>query len=194
MKKQSVSQNCFLAYLLLTYYCFGAAMMNEFAGYKSWANLGNYISAAGFARWHTAISKDIALVLVAPMLALIPLTLLLWRFRPAAIPSWTIATAFCCHATAWLATTLIQLPVELKFDHGQYSTALMQQLRRTDWIRKIAFMAESGMATYMAHLFFAGVDIQKEKSTPVTSTHTPVAFTVIEGKLKGNKPKMMVKL
>lgn len=193
MTKQSVSQNCFLVYLLLTYYCFGAAMTNEFVEYKSWANLSNYISASGFAQWHTAISKDIALVLVAPMLVLIPLTLLLWRFRPAAIPSWTIATAFCCHAVAWIATTVIQLPVELKFDHGQYSTALMQQLRRTDWIRKIAFMAEAGMVTYMAHLFFAGVCIQKEKSTTITAAHTPVPFTVIEGKLN-NKPKMMVKL
>lgn len=86
----------FLAYLLLTFYCFGAGMMNEFVEYLSYADLGRYVSPADFARWHQATSQYVLLFLVLPILLGNVALIALFFNRPPGVPKWTLWVALAC--------------------------------------------------------------------------------------------------
>lgn len=129
----------FLAYLLVTFYCFGAGMMNEFVEYLSYADLGRLISPAEFARWHQATSQNVLPFLVLPILLGNVALIALFFNRPPSVPKWTLWVALACALTAWASTILFQVPIEAQFDKGNYTPALMERLWQTDWIRKGAF-------------------------------------------------------
>jgi len=148
--KTALPQRVFLLYLLLTFYCFGAAMMNEFVEYQSWADLGQYISASDFGKWHAATSQAMIPFLVLPMVLLTLVALSLIWFLPAWIPRWMLWLVLGCHVIAWLSTLLIQVPIELQLDQQGYSSPLMQRLLTMDWLRKGAFFVEIPVALWMA--------------------------------------------
>jgi hypothetical protein len=155
MKTQPKSPyRIFLAYLLLTFYCFGAGMMNEFVEYLSYADLGRYLNPANFARWHQATSQNVLPFLVLPILLGNVALIALFFNRPPVVPKWTLWVALGCALTAWASTILFQVPIEAQFDQGHYSPALMERLWQTDWIRKTAFFVEIGVVMYMAACFF----------------------------------------
>lgn len=158
---QRPTYRVFLLYLLLTFYCFGAAMMAEIVDYLSWRDLGAYLSPAEFARWHTVAGARAVPVLVLPMVATTLLALSLLRYLPPAVPRWCLWVVLACHAVAWASTLRYQLPLETQLDHGAYSAALLANLWRTDWLRKLAFLVEIPLVTYMALRFF-----QAEYSSP----------------------------
>ncbi|GAB3227742.1 hypothetical protein [Spirosoma arcticum] len=151
--KTALSERVFLLYLLLTFYCFGAAMMNEFVEYQSWADLGQYISASDFGKWHAATSQTMIPFLVLPMALLTLVAISLIWFLPSTIPRWMLWIVLGCHIIAWLSTILIQVPIELQFDQQGYSGPLMQRLLTTDWIRKGAFFVEIPVALWMVSYF-----------------------------------------
>lgn len=156
----------FLAYLLLTFYCFGAGMMNEFVEYRSYADLGRYVSPADFARWHQATSQYVLPFLVLPILLGNIALLALFFNRPMSVPKWTLWAVLVCALTAWASTILLQVPIEQQFDQGHYSPALMARLWQTDWIRKTAFFVEIGVVTYMAVCFFRSRTIRLTTRDP----------------------------
>lgn len=150
----------FLVYLLLSFYCFGAGMMNEFVEYLSYADLGRYISPADFALWHQATSQRVLLFLVLPIL-LGNITLIALFFnRPPSVPKWTLWTVLVCALTAWASTILFQAPIEQQFDQGHYSSSLMARLWRSDWIRKGAFFVEIAVVIYMVVCFFQSATVR----------------------------------
>ena len=144
----------FLLYLLLTFYCFGGAMMSEIVEYLGWRDLGAYLSPAEFAQWHTGAGPRILPVLVLPMVAATLAALSLLRFLPTAVPRWCLWVALACHALAWISTLRFQVPLEMQLDQGAYSPALLAELWRTDWLRKLAFLVEIPVVGYMAVRFF----------------------------------------
>jgi hypothetical protein len=166
----------FLVYLLLTFYCFGAAMMAEVVEYRSWTDLGSYVNPAEFASWHALVSARTVPFLVLPMVAATVVALCLLRFLPTAVPRWCLWVVLGCHALAWVSTLLFQLPLEMQLDKGAYSPALMAELWRTDWLRKLAFLIEIPTVTYMAHRFFQHVSLPAAVSVPEEyDSPTPVA-------------------
>ncbi|WP_324679108.1 hypothetical protein [Hymenobacter sp. GOD-10R] len=144
----------FLLYLLLTFYCFGAAMMSEIVEYLGWRDLGAYLSPAEFAQWHAGAGPRALPVLVLPMVAATLAALSLLRYLPARVPRWCLWVALACHALAWIATLRFQVPLEMQLDQGNYSPALLAELWRTDWLRKLAFLIEIPVVSYMAVRFF----------------------------------------
>lgn len=157
----------FLAYLLLTFYCFGAGMMNEFVEYKSYADLGRYLKPADFARWHAATSQNVVPFLVLPILiGNVALVALFWN-RPPSVPKWTLWLALACALTAWASTIVFQVPIEQQFDQGGYTPELMARLWQTDWIRKIAFFVEIGVVVYMAICYFRFIAVSRHVHEPV---------------------------
>lgn len=153
----TATHRVFLCFLLLTFYCFGAAVMNEWVQYQSWADLGQYISVADFARWHTATNKLIIPVLVLPMALLTMIAFSLIWLLPPLIPRWTLWVVLSCHVVAWCSTLFIQVPIEMQLEQQGYSSALMQQLLRTDWIRKVAFLVEIPVVIFMASYLFKNI-------------------------------------
>ena len=151
----------FLAYLLLTFYCFGGGMMNEFVEYLSYADLGHSIPPTDFARWHQATSQNVLLFLVLPILLGNVALICLFFNRPPSVPKWTLCAVLACALMAWASTILFQMPIEEQFDQGHYSPAFMERLWQTDWIRKFAFFVEIGVVIYMAVCFFRPVTIRQ---------------------------------
>ncbi|RTQ53426.1 hypothetical protein EJV47_01415 [Hymenobacter gummosus] len=141
----------FLAYLVLTFYCLGAAVMNEFVEYQSWADLGSYLSAADFAAWHVATAQHTMPFLTVPAVLLSVVLLLLCWQRPPAIPRLALWLALACHVLFWASTVLVQWPLEGALGQGQFSPDLMERLLRSDWVRKVLLLLEAPVAVYMAH-------------------------------------------
>ena len=141
----------FLAYLVLTFYCLGAAVMNEFVEYQSWADLAPYLSAADFAAWHVATSQHIMPFLTVPAVLLSAVLLLLCWQRPSAVPRPALWLALACHGVYWASTVFVQWPLESALSEGQFSLDLMVRLLRTDWLRKLLLLVEAPLAVFMAH-------------------------------------------
>ena len=150
----SAGYRIFLIYLVLTFYCFGAAMMNEIVEYQSWADLGNYITAADFAKWHTATSRQTLPILVLPMIILTLTAISLIWFLPPVIPRWTLWIVLSCHAVAWCSTIFVQVPLEMQLSTTGCSRMLTEQLIQSDWIRKGAFFVEIPIVLFMTIQLF----------------------------------------
>ncbi|TGE16556.1 hypothetical protein [Hymenobacter elongatus] len=141
----------FLAYLVLTFYCLGAAVMNEFVEYQSWADLGPYLSAADFATWHLATAQHTVPFLTVPAMLLSGVLVLLYWHLPPAVPRAALWLAMACHVVFWLSTVLVQWPLEGALSQGSFSPDLMERLLRSDWVRKGLLLVEAPLAIYMAH-------------------------------------------
>jgi hypothetical protein len=159
----------FLLYLLLTFYCFGAAMMAEVVEYQSWGDLGPYLSPAEFAQWHTVAGARALPILVLPMALTTVVAVCLLRYLPRSVPRWCLGIVLACHALAWGSTLRFQLPLELQLDHGAYSPTLLAELWRTDWLRKLAFGVEIPVVSYMGWRFF--------QVAPLTESAKPMGPT-----------------
>jgi hypothetical protein len=144
----SATYRVFFVYLLLSFYCFGAAMLNEFVEYYSWPEAGRLMQP-GFAEWLTASSKMRIPVLVLPMVLNTLLAFSLLRYLPAVAPRWALWIILCCHVAAWTSTILFQLPLEMQLGKEGFAPQTMQQLLATDWIRKIAFLIEMPLVIYL---------------------------------------------
>lgn len=88
------------------------------------------------------------------MVAATLLALSLLRHRSPAVPRRGLGVALACHALAWTSTLRYQLPLEMQLDRGAYSPALLAELWRTDWLRKLAFLVEIPVLAYLAWRFF----------------------------------------
>lgn len=140
-----------LAYFALTFYCLGAALMNEFVEYQSWAELAPYLSATDFAAWHISTAQHTMPFLTLPAVLLsVVLVLLLW-FRPANLPRPALYAVLACHVVVWLSTLLVQWPLESELSAGNVSQDLIDRLIRTDWVRKVMLFVEAPLALYLAH-------------------------------------------
>lgn len=140
-----------LAYVVLTFYCLGAAVMQEFVEYQSWADLGPYLSAADFAAWHLATTQYATPFLTVPALLLSAVLLLLCWHLPPAVPRPALWLAIACHGVFWLSTILVQWPLEGALSEGSFSPDLMARLLHSDWVRKVLLLVEAPLAVYMAH-------------------------------------------
>ena len=154
----STRNGVFLTYLLLTFYCFGAAMINEFVEYSSWSGAGKFMSAADFAAWLTASGKIRVPFLVLPMVIDTILAFALIRYLPPTAPKWVLGIILTCHVVAWASTFVFQLPLELQLGSKGYSAAIMEKILSTDWIRKAAFFVEIPPAIYLAYKVFLHKD------------------------------------
>jgi hypothetical protein len=141
----------FLAYVGLTFYCLGAAVMNEFVEYQSWAALDPYLSAADFAAWHLATTQHTMPFLTVPAMLLSAVLLVLCWHLPPAVPRPALWLAVACHAVFWLSTVLVQWPLEGALSQGSFSPDLMARLLRSDWVRKVLLLLEAPLAVYMTH-------------------------------------------
>ena len=133
----------------LVLYGNGAAFVESFVNYPSW----HLIGASEFIAYHKFIGPRVIGFLVAPALLGTALTLLLLRFRPPAIPLWSVWVVVLLQLVVWVSTAAIQIPIQLQLGAHGTSPALLARLMETNlWLRRLPYGACAAMFIWMASL------------------------------------------
>lgn len=130
MKNRStVSSVLFSIYILLSFYVFGGGVVNSLVAYRTW----RWVGPAEFPKFHHVDSAlIIPLFVIFFFLSFIPQILLFW-FRPMAIPKWIVFLALLFNLIALISTLTIQIPIQVKLDQA-FSLELIDKLIETDMI------------------------------------------------------------
>ncbi len=117
----------FSIYILLAFYVLGGGIVNSLVGYRTWREVG----ANEFPQFHQVDSKlIIPLFVIFFFLSFIPQVLLFW-FRPMAIPKWLVGLALILNLIALVSTITIQIPIQKELD-SKFSSELIERLISTD--------------------------------------------------------------
>jgi hypothetical protein len=137
----------FIAAFALTLYGNGAGFMESFVNYPSWHLVGE----SDFAVFHQFITPKVVVFLVVPRLFGTLFTILMLWFRPPAIPLWSVWASIALQAPVWIATVVIQAPIQLELSDQGLSLPLIQRLIETDlWLRRLPYAACAGLFIWMA--------------------------------------------
>lgn len=105
-----------------TLYGNGAGFMESFVNYPSWHVVGE----AEFMAFHQFITPKVVAFLVAPL-------------------------AIALQAPVWIATVVIQAPIQLQLSDQGLSLPLIERLIETDfWWRRVPYAACAGLFIWMA--------------------------------------------
>ena len=127
--KNKASSIVFSIYILLSFYVFGGGIVNSLVAYRTW----RWVGAAEFPKFHHVDSElIIPLFVIFFFLSFIPQILLFW-FRPIAIPMWVIFLALLFNLITLVSTIIIQIPFQTKLDQA-FSPDLIEKLISTDMI------------------------------------------------------------
>jgi hypothetical protein len=125
--RNKVSSIIFSIYILFSFYVFGGGIVNSLVAYRTW----RWVGAEEFPKFHHVDSKlIIPLFVVFFFLSFIPQILLFW-FRPIAIPRWVIFLALLFNLITLISTVTIQIPIQTELDKA-FSFDLIERLISTD--------------------------------------------------------------
>lgn len=137
----------FLLAFALVFYGNGAALIESFVNYPSW----HLIGAESFPAYHRFIGPRVIAFLVAPAVLGTVLTIVLLRFRPAAIPLWSVWVAILLQLVVWVSTATIQVPIQLQLAEQGASAPLLERLIETNWwLRRVPYGACAALFLWMA--------------------------------------------
>jgi hypothetical protein len=137
----------FVLAFALVFYGNGAAFIESFVNYPSW----HLIGAAEFPAYHAFIGPRVIRLLVAPALCGTLLTAVLLKFRPAAIPLWSVWVALILQTIVWVSTATIQIPIQLQLGAHGFSAPLVDRLMATNWwLRRVPYGACALLFLWMA--------------------------------------------
>ena len=127
--KNKVSSLVFSIYILFSFYVFGGGIVNSLVAYRTW----RWVGAKEFPKFHHVDSERIIpLFVIFFFLSFIPQILLFW-FRPIAIPKWVISLALLFNLITLVSTITVQIPIQIKLDQA-FSLDLIEKLISTDLI------------------------------------------------------------
>ena len=142
----------------------GAAFIESFVNYPSW----HLIGAAEFPAYHAFIGPRVIRLLVAPALLGTLLTAVLLKFRPAAIPLWSVQVAVVLQTIVWVSTATIQIPIQLQLGAHGSSAPLVDRLMETNWwFRRVPYGACAVLFLWMATRAVASPEPEAQPSTRV---------------------------
>jgi hypothetical protein len=137
----------FVLAFALVFYGNGAAFVESFVNYPSWHLIGN----DAFPNYHRFIGQRVIAFLVAPAMLGTVFTIVLLRFRPAAIPLWSVWVAILLQIVVWVSTAAIQVPIQLQLAAQGASAALLDRLMETNWwLRRVPYAACAALFLWMA--------------------------------------------
>lgn len=122
-------------FFVLSFYCFGAGFMDSFVIYDGW----RFVGEQEFSAFHIAMGKRIIPFFVLPLAVLTILTVMMYWFRPSAIPKSWVTMALVAQMVGWISSFAIQIPIQLELDKGK-DDALLEKLIVSDWLRVIAWV------------------------------------------------------
>lgn len=130
MKKDTIRTAILFLFIGLTFYCYGARMMDYFTIYHSWKLIGE----ADFAQLHKYQSTFIINIFVIPAAVMTLLNILALIF-PAHYASRKLpGISLIVYAFDWIFSFTTQIPIQFKLHNGK-SMELLDELLRTNWWR-----------------------------------------------------------
>ena len=143
-KKHTTSAFIFSVYILLEFYVLGAGMVTSLVGYRIW----KWVGPNEFPRFHQADNAHIIPVFVIFFfLSFIPQILLFW-FRPSAIPKWMVWLALGLNLIMLFSSITIQIPIQMELD-TRFSMELIERLISTDLAFRVFPMAILGVINFI---------------------------------------------
>jgi len=117
-------------FILLTFYCYGAGMMDYFAVYEAWKMIDEGI----FASFHQFQGSRIIPIFVIPSGIMTIFNLLAAIFPAAYVNRKLVWLSLFAYAFDWIFSFTMQIPIQLKLEKYK-SMELIDELLRTNWWR-----------------------------------------------------------
>lgn len=128
MKK--ITPYLFNAFVVLSFFSFGTAMMDYFLVYPSRLIVGT----AEFVEYHALLEQAIIPVSVLPFFIITILNILLLWLKPAGVSKTLLWISLICLILDWASSIFIQIPANLELNNGK-NEALIQYVMDTNWGR-----------------------------------------------------------
>ncbi|MBC7920853.1 MAG: hypothetical protein H7Z75_07140 [Ferruginibacter sp.] len=180
------------AFLALTFYSYGTAMMDYFLVYPSRALIGE----REFVVYHALLEERIVPISVVPFALLTVLNVLLFWFRPTGWSRQLVWASFGCLLVDWASSLFIQIPMNLRLNGGK-DPALIQRVMETNWGRVFLETTQALLAFRLLQLnqsngdqtpLTNGQTNQPDPSSNQANHHQPVAFP--KGTLASERAKV----
>ncbi len=149
----------FIVTFALTFYTFGAGMIDNYVIYRTFAVVGEN----EFVAFRAAFTPRIVAFLVVPLILRSVFTVLLFWFRPAAIRLWHVWLFLLCQIVAWVSTLAVQLPIQFELDKGKDSE-LIQKLLDSIWLRTTMTVACAAIMIWMLLLVLRSLTNDKSET------------------------------
>ena len=120
----------FIVTFALTFYTFGAGMIDNYVIYPTFAVVGEN----EFVAFRAVFSPLIVAFLVIPLILRSVFSVLLLWLRPKAVRLWHVWLFLFCQAVAWISTFTVQIPIQIELNKGK-NPELIQQLMDSIWLR-----------------------------------------------------------
>jgi hypothetical protein len=134
----------FICVLVLTFYVFGASMVDHYVIYPTFHAIGEQEWTA----YRAVFGPRILLWLVVPSALHTLFSIFLLWSRPRAIPLWSVIVILACQAVRWASTALLQVPIQLQLNQGK-NGELIDRLMQTGFIRTAANAAGAAVVVWM---------------------------------------------
>ena len=127
---QNISLWATFSYFILSFYMYGATVVEVFVYYPSWIHIhDNWIA------FKQGVDLRLIILYVIPTnLLLIPLIIMFW-YRIKAIPKWAIWVSLILFVIPLVSTFLLQLPIQLQLAKG-WDKSLYHTLISSEWLTR----------------------------------------------------------
>jgi hypothetical protein len=149
MQTSKLSVWTFVLFVFIIFYSTGAGYVESFVNYPLWYIIG---SSPSWATYHQALSAKIIIFLAIPYLLIsLILNVMIFFFRPLAIPRWTVWSCLILLLISIFSSAIIQIPIQLQLDIV-YKKELVDELIVTDfWLREVVVTLRIPIACYMIY-------------------------------------------
>lgn len=133
-------------FILLTFYCYGAGMVDYFGIYEPW----KLIPENDFASFHQFQGERVIRIFVIPSAVMTLFNLLVVIFPVPHIPKKWALLSLLAYAFDWIFSFTMQIPIQLELEKRK-DMQLINELLNTNWFR---FAADSLQVLFVCILLW----------------------------------------
>jgi len=137
----------FIVTFALTFYTFGAGMIDNYVIYRTFAVVGEN----EFVAFRAVFTPLIVAFLVIPLILRSVFSVLLLWLRPKSVRLWHVWLFLFCQAVAWISTFTVQIPIQSALEKGK-NPELIQRLIDSIWLRTTMTVACAAIMLWMMFL------------------------------------------